>query len=795
MRQKLIGCFMLKKISAGAILAMAIMAVGLYYWASQTYITQRSGSASLPLLTENAEVRYDQWGVPHITANSENDLYQALGYVHAKDRLFQMELMRRLSQGRLAEIFGEKLLETDQLFRTLGIHQYAKEYVQKQDKSTAAWAAIEAYIAGVNAYVAQNPHLLESDLLGFKIQPFTAEDSISVSGYLAYSFAMGMKSEPIYEFMAQELGPEYLALFDLDWTATSKQAYLNKKTFKSLVKLAMVSNMPDGFMQYEGSNAWAISGERTQSGKPILASDPHIAFSIPGAWYEAHLKTEKFELYGHHQVLVPVALMGHNQHLGWGVTMFQNDDMDFYLEEINPENPQQVKYKGQWQPLKTRDEIINVKGAESVLLTVRETAHGPIINDVFKGNGEQPVSLWWAFTQTPNPLISAFYEMNHATDINAFEQGVAKIHSPGLNIMYADTAGNIAWWAAALIPKRPAHVAPWKILDGASGLDDIDGFYDFSYNPQEKNPERGYIISANHRPNAQKEGFMVPGYYNYTARMERLNKLMEQVPAHTQLDEQKLLQLDITSDRAQRALQVMLQNTRVIDDLLDQNLKAQLQNWDGQFLLNSVAASVFVEWQYQLIKAVFADELGEELFAVFEGSRSTDFAFYNVLNDLNSPWWLKQNEGNYADVLNASLQTALAVLTSELGADWQGWQWENLHIFEQVHPLGKVKPLNLIFNVGGKAVSGSHAVPNNLSQKLSSGMQMVNYGPSTRRLIDFSNARDSQGILPAGQSGQVFDAHYGDQYELYIQGGYRQQLMDWQVINRLPEHLILRADP
>lgn len=255
----------------------------------------RDGEIVFAHLQAPVSVRYDERGVPHIRAENEADLYRALGYVHAQDRLFQMEMMRRLARGELAEVLGPKLVDTDRLFRSLRIREHADAYVARHDKNTPTWKAFQAYLDGINQYQDEHAKPLEFDLLGIPRRPFTAEDTLSVGGYMAYSFAAAFRTEPLLTYVRDQLGPDYLKAFDLDWQpqgALGQALNLADTDWKTLNQLAFLSNKAleqAGLPQLEGSNAWAVSGSRTQSGKPLLAGDPHIRFSVPAVWYEAQL--------------------------------------------------------------------------------------------------------------------------------------------------------------------------------------------------------------------------------------------------------------------------------------------------------------------------------------------------------------------------------------------------------------------------------------------------------------------------------------------------------------------------
>lgn len=330
---------MKRSLTVLAILIAALMAgAGWYVYSKQP---TRQGTETLANLQGTVTVRYDDRGVPHIRAENETDLYRALGYVHAQDRLFQMEIMRRLARGELAEVLGPKVLETDKLFRSLRIRERALSYVEHIDHDSKAWKALQAYLDGINQYQDSHASPMEFDVLGIPKRPFTAEDTISVAGYMAYSFAAAFRTEPLLTYVRDQLGSDYLKVFDLDWQPKGalNLAASDWNTLGAIASLSDQALADNGLPQFEGSNAWAISGIRTQSGKPLLAGDPHIRFSVPSVWYEAQLSAPGFELYGYLNALVPVAFLGHNLDFGWSLTMFQNDDLDLIAEKVNPDNP------------------------------------------------------------------------------------------------------------------------------------------------------------------------------------------------------------------------------------------------------------------------------------------------------------------------------------------------------------------------------------------------------------------------------------------------------------------------
>lgn len=774
----------MKRSLTALVLLIVVLAAGAggYLYSKQP---SRQGMVELQHLQGSVTVRYDERGVPHIRADNETDLYRALGYVHAQDRLFQMEVLRRLARGELAEVLGPKLLDTDKLMRSLRIRERAETYFANLDKQSPSFIAMQAYVDGINQYQDSHAKPVEFDVLGIPKRPFTAQDTISIAGYMAYSFAAAFRTEPLLTFVRDQLGPEYLNIFDLDWQPKgvlngtgTPLASADWKDLNALARLSERALADNGLPQFEGSNAWVVAGSRTQSGKPLLAGDPHIRFSAPSVWYEAQLSAPGFELYGHYQALMPFASLGMNRDFGWSITMFQNDDLDLIAEKVNPDNPNQVWYRGKWVDMTTSEQQIAVKGQAPVTLVLRQSPHGPIVNDALSnGVGKTPIAMWWAFLESQNPILEGFYQLNRADTLAKARGAAAKIQAPGLNVVWANAKGDIGWWAAAQLPKRPAGVRPWFILDGSTAEADKDGFYPFSSNPQEENPARGYIVSANFQP-VSPTGMDIPGYYNLADRGQQLNRQLSDKTVKWDLENSQKLQLGTTTAYGPRLLAPLLPVLReVVSDPAELKLVEQLAQWQGDYPLDSTSATLFNQFLFNLADATMHDELGNDFFETLLSTRVIDAALPRLTASADSPWWDNRNtqgKETRADTVKAAWQASLAHLKSTLGADASQWQWGSAHTLTHGHPLGQQKPLDLFFNVGPFAAPGSHEVPNNLSAKIGPAPWPVTYGPSTRRLIDFADPAHSLTVNPVGQSGVLFDSHYDDQAEAYIEGMYFQ---------------------
>ncbi|MBO9550498.1 penicillin acylase family protein [Pseudomonas sp.] len=759
------------------------VAAGAGYWYVHGKLPQREGEVAMAGLQSPVSVRYDTRGVPHLQAQSEADLYRALGYVHAQDRLFQMEIMRRLARGELAEVLGDKLLPTDTLFRSLRIREQAALMAQRQDHQSPAWQALQAYLEGVNAWQASHPKPMEFDLIGITPRPFTAEDTLSIAGYLAYSFAAAFRTEPALTYIRDQLGPQYLKIFDLDWQLQgalgTPLAAADWQSLEAVARASHAALVEAGIPQFEGSNAWAVSGSRTRSGKPLLAGDPHISFAVPAVWYEAELSAPGFNLYGYFQALNPFAMLGHNRDFGWSLTMFQNDDVDLIAEKTNPANAEQVMVDGQWRTLEKTEQQIAVKGEQPVTINLRRSPHGPIVNDVLGATaGTTPIAMWWAFLETENPILEGFYQLNRADTLGKMREAAAKVQAPGLNFVWANARGDIGWWAAAKLPIRPDGVNPAFILDGASSQADKPGFYPFSVNPQQENPASGYIVSANFQPQAVVP---IPGYYNLPDRGRQLDRQLANPEVKWDTQNSQALQLDTASDYGPRTLAPLLATLRQIaqgDE--EKELVEQLAAWRGDYPLDSTSATLFNQFLYELAYAALHDELGDTWFPVLISTRAIDAALPRLAADADSAWWNTRGANQRTDrtaIVRVAWQKSLGHLRETLGKDPANWQWGKAHTLTHNHPLGAKKPLNLLFNVGPFAAPGTHEVPNNLSAKIGPAPWPVTYGPSTRRLIDFADAGQALTSNPVGQSGVPFDRHFADQAEGYVEGKYQRAQM------------------
>jgi penicillin G amidase len=778
-----------------SILALLILAlVGYAFYSKPKY----EGELPLKNIQKETTVYFDEFGVPHIYAENTVDAMEALGYVHAQDRLWQMELMRRIAPGRLSEIFGSVALKNDKFFAGLGIEEASAKAIAQLDKNSPSYKLTQAYLDGINQYLEEGKTPVEFQLLGIQKQKFEIKDVYNIFGYMAFSFAMAQKSDPLMTDLRNKYGMEYLKDFGLESefnTTKIKNAKENVQEYSAIAKSVATLLDQSPIPPFIGSNSWVIAPQKTKNGKVIFANDPHIGFSQPGTWYEAHLVTPGYEMYGCYLAGTPFPLLGHNHQHAYGLTMFENDDIDLYQEENSATDATKYKTPTGLSAYETRTKTIKVKDTSDVVMNVKVSRHGPIVNDLIDGlQKDKPVALSWIYTKQPILILDAVYALSHAKDKADFQKGVGLIAAPGLNVMYGDAKGNVAWWATGKLYKHNAGVNPNFILDGASGKDDIKEYLDFSKNPSSVNPKWNYVYSANNQPEAI-DGFLYPGYYLPEDRAKRIVQLLDSKSNWDKESASKMI-FDNTSSVAPSVVQNLMAalNNNALSNTEKEAL-AVLKNWKGSSNLEEVAPTIYNKWIYNYLKNTFQDEMGEAGFKQFLGTHIMKQVVARQVVNNNSLWWdniaTKNQKETRVQIITKSFKEAITTLESQLGKSITAWTWNKVHTVEHQHPLGKVNALKPFFNVGPFEVSGSMEVINNLFFDFTEdGIYNVKGGPSTRRIIDFSDIENSWSILPTGQSGNPMSPHYKDQAEMYNTGKFRKMKLNKAEIVRTSTKLV-----
>jgi len=754
------------------------------------------GKLSLTSLKNEVEVYYDTYGVPHIYAQNEIDARRTLGYVHAQDRLWQMELIRRIAAGRLSEMFGEELIKTDKFFSGLGIEEASEKTIQQLDKKSEAYQIAIAYLDGINQYIENGSTPIEFYLLGIDKEAYTLKDMYNVYGYMSFSFAIAHKTDPLLTEIKEKLGIEYLKELNIP---INENTAIIKNEKNPVLESRFAKAVNDIFEQlpispFIGSNSWVIGADKTKNGKVIFANDPHIGFAQPSVWYESHIKTPNYEIYGYNLALTPFPLLGHNRKYAYGLTMFENDDVDFYYEENNPENDKEYKTLTGFEPYKIIKKELKVKDAKSISYDIKVSQHGPVMNDIIEHiNDERPMAMDWIYTKFPNKMLDASYTMSHAGSLNEFKYGAAMIHAPGLNVMYGDADDNIAWFASAKLYKFKNDINSKLVLDG-KGTEDQKDYLEFSENPQAINPSWNYVYSANNQPDSIS-GMLYPGYYLPEDRAKRIVNLLE---AKNDFSKEDVMQMinDVTSPITPLVVQEVLESITMIQFSDNEKLAMYiLQNWDGNYKSESIAPTIYNRFLYEFLVNTYKDEMGK----AFDQFINTPVQKKNVAVQIaktSSVWWDDVNTSEIKeirqDILARSIKNAISFLEAQLGNKVENWTWNKVHSVEYKHSIGEVASLRKYFNVGPFEVMGGNEVINNQLFKLdSTGYYKVHSGPSTRRVIDFSDIEKSVSILPTGQSGNPLSDHYKDQAEKYIKGEFVPMLLNDNEIKKSNNKVII----
>jgi len=790
---------------AAVLAAILIIAGGVFIYLRSVHSPTIQTEVELNGLQSEATVHFDDYGIPHIYAENNEDAWKTLGYVHARDRLFQMDVLRRVGSGRLAELFGDDVIKIDRLFRTMGTAEISRtSYEAFMKNQTEDWQILaQAYVDGVNAYRENNHKPIEYTILGLEPEGFETIDMYHVVAYMSFSFAMALKTDPLADKILHQLGKEYmesLTMHTEDWHPKIPVTNVDSAAIDSLGADSMgIASITAGVHDilnslqlplFEGSNSWVIAPKKSKSGKVLFANDTHINYAQPSVWYEAHIETPDMRLYGNFLAGFPFPIIGHTAERAWGLTMFENDDMDLYRETIKGDK---YLHQGSEKALASRKErIVSSSGKESTF-TVNTTVHGPIINSILADSTlTDSVSCFWTLNQFPIKFLQVTHNFCTANSMEEFKSGLPDIAAPGLNVMYGDAEGNYAWWGTAKIIKRPAHVNPKTILDGASGNDDILGYYEFDENPHSVNSSSGFVHSANNAP-AETNGSVVFGYYYAGQRSLKISKEL----ANADLWDIEMMQDLALNDQSlwyPKNAVIMTKNVKANNAYQEEVLNT-LKTWDGTHGLDENASMIYYQMLYHTLKLPMEDDLGEKDFSALIHTLFYLRSVPKFIEVENNPWWDdKTTEAveSKDDILQMAFETAADSLEKALGGNVSSWKWRDVHQLTHPHPMGKVPVLGNLLNVGPIEIAGGEEVINKQSFWINNGVNYpVKSGPAMRILIDFADIENSLSINPTGQSGNPFSDHYSDQAQMFAQGEWRKQRMNKKDIE---EHTTLKVE-
>lgn len=731
-------------------------------------LPQTRGQAFVSGLQAPAEVIRDGLGIPYIYAANDRDAFFALGYVHAQDRLWQMEMLRRIGAGRLSEVLGEKALENDQFVRTLGVYRAAERDWEGMDTDTKA--ALQAYVDGVNAFLDEHhPLPPEFVILRFKPEPWLPADSLVTGKLLAWglgeSYGYDLEEAELFTVLGQDRaaqlryrypgsGPVILPPGDL-YVGDTGPLLEVQHSFQELLGLGG---------EPIGSNNWVVSGARSASGSPLLANDPHLGAQIPSLWYLVGLHGDRLHAVGATLPGVPAVIIGHNERIAWGVTNMLPDVQDLFVERINPENPNQYEVNGQWVDMEIFPSEIGVKDEDEPLpWAARATRHGPLISDVTSQRG-RALALRWTALDPGDTTLTAMLVLNYAGNWEEFLASMRKYVAPSQNFVYADVDGNIGYFAPGRIPIRASG-------DGSTpvpGWNDAYAWTDwipFEALPQAFNPAQGYVVTANNRVTPEGYPYFITNRWAAPYRAERITALVTGKPDLT-VEDFARFQADQFSVQAAELLPLLLRAQPETPE--EAQALHLLRTWDGDVGADSAGAAIYEAWYAHLYEALLGDDLGGSIGDKMLG-RHDPVMLRRILSGEEAVWCddvLTPVVEDCAAISQKALSDALKDLTERLGANMDRWTWGKLHEMQFAHnPFSEISLLKPFFDrsvvTGGDGFTVNPA-PFRLVEPYDS-----KHLPSYRQVIDLGNWNNSLFMHTTGQSGHLFSSHYDDLIPLW----------------------------
>ncbi len=847
--------FLVRGLIVMMIVALLAIAGGAFYF--KLYLPNTVAARSFPPadgqiqvsgLDAPVDVYRDPMGIPHIYASSLNDLFFAQGYVHAQDRFWQMDVWRHIGSGRLSEMFGSSQVETDAFLRTLGWKQTAEaEWDQLGPDSRAM---LEAYSAGVNAYLKDHSGAalsLEYTVLKllspeYTVEAWTPVNSLTWGKAMAWDLRGNMGEEIERAVLLKTLTSQQLSeLFPAypedhpviveklgDGTAGQvkpaggipftipDQTLVGLEHNAALLDQAL-GPLGDGI----GSNSWAISGARTNTGMPLLANDPHLGIQMPSIWYQVGMhcqpKTDQcpYEMAGFSFAGVPGIVIGHNDRIAWGFTNVGPDVMDLYIEKVNPDNPDQYEVNGQWVNFETRTETIQVAGEAPLVITIRSTRHGPVISEVYaplmnQGDPKDKefvpfrdsagidlpeqyvIALKWT-ALAPSTPFEAIWGFDKAQNWGEFRAAARAFHVPAQNLIYADVDGNIGYQMPGDVPIRANGDGRFPV-PGWTDEYEWTGFIPFDELPYLFNPSEGYIVTANNEVPPRDYQYLVTTDWDYGFRANRIVTMIESAPGPVDIAYIQKMQGDMQDANgpvyaallAQMDFKALSPTEVVALDLL--------VKWDYQTAADSSAAAVFEAFWRRLLQNTFNDDLPERYWPD-GGSRWNE-----IMRDLpaNSPWWDDRSTPDVVetrdDILKRSFEEAVKELEREYGRDPANWSWGEMHAATfRNQTLGEsgIGPIENLFNRGPYPTGGGEAIVNATGWSVINGYE-TNWLPSMRMIVDLSSLNNSLTVHTTGQSGHAYHPHYADMAPMWAGNQYYPMLWDQDsIITGAEGHLTL----
>ena len=786
-------------------IAALVLAAGgaVAWWYLYRPLPQLDGSAALPGLQQPVTVDRDAWGAPHIRAGSLADLVEAQGYVVAQDRLWQMDLLRRVARGELSEIFGERALKVDRRFRTLGLKRAAERDAAQLDPESRT--VLEAYARGVNRFIEQHQRRLplEFSLLRYTPRPWQPADTLVITGYMYQTLTNTWEAELHRAKVTERVGAERAReLFsqesELDHFVvggrnpagadqgdeegdedevqpdTVLKAKLDRaplppvpEPLPGLSEMlwpsveSWLSGVSEELHRGLGSNNWVVSGAHTASGKPLLSNDTHLELSVPPIWYEIHLTAPGWNVKGFTFPGAPLVIIGHNERIAWGFTNNGADVQDLYIENFNPAKPEEYRVRGGWQKALVIEETIRVKDRAEEHFPVVVTRHGPIVHR----EGEKGYALRWTALE-PGALVYSYQWLGRARNWEEFRNEMKRVWGPAQNTVYADVDGNIGYVMAARVPVRKKGHGEVPV---PGDTDDYEwaGYIPFEQLPQVFNPESGLIATANARVVGPKYKPYLTHRWEAPYRTARIYDLLTDKRGLHPGDMLKV-QADVYSYPHVFLAKQLIAAGKVAQptDARARELLGRLKDWSGEAGADEPEVSFLEATRREASDLILRLYLGDEA-KFYQGENYSSYlwrspVFLQKVLEERPERWLPKPYKNYDELLAAAEDGAVVRLERESGhKNISGWKWSRFNSLQMRHPLGHEGLLRWLLSIAARPQNGTH---------FSIRAANVTTGPAMRFTADLGNWDDSLMLLPAGESGQVGSGHYTDQFSYWFEG-------------------------
>ncbi len=763
---------------------------------SRSALPEYNGELVLSGLNGSVEVYRDERGMPHIFAGDEHDLYMATGYIMAQERLWQMDLIRRATTGRLSEIFGKDYIGTDLFLRSLEMTTKSEKVLASTPSEIISF--LQAFIDGVNSYIKDAGKKLppEFRILGYKPEPWTLIDLTNIIGYMGWDLASDNLYSDLCNYMLiNKLGEEKARLLIPDWKAKCTVVYpefsLDNKAVNNIRSLIASYNTLQelGLSSFSGSNNWAVSGSKTTTGKPVMCNDMHLSFGSPGIWIQFHhIVPGKLNVTGVVVPGEPFIVAGHNEKITWGLTNLMVDDIDLFEEKLNPADSNQYLLNGEWVNMRIKREVIKIKGGSDTTMILRFTHRGPVISG-FEKIKNACLTMKWSGYDESNEILTIF-RLNRASNFNEFREAISHFRSISQNFVYADTEGNIGLNTGGGIPLRKGPGT--LIRKGETTEWDWKGYVPFEELPFVYNPPSGYVSSANNKTVNDDYPYYISVGFALPYRINRIRQMLEEKETMS-LDDFKRMITDQHSDYAARLTPLIINSMQKAVNLspLESDAMEILKKWNYDMNKDLVAPSIFEFFRFAFPENLLADEL-EDSYESLDGTYR-DYYVYRIITE--GPDELvddkrTNNVENLDDIIIRSFKASISELSNKYGSDTLKWKWGDIHRIIITHPLGTVKILDRIFRFNSREyrVGGSGHTVCPYSYK--AGF-VVNHGASERHIYNTANWDESLTVIPTGNSGIPASEFYLSQTDRYINGLFYRDLFSEQAVKANAKYTLL----